>query len=171
MVEVNIKGLRELNAALNQLPKNIAKNVLRGAIGKGLRLMKNAAIQNAPEMSAADAPKNKDGQPKNMPGTLKRAIAMRRLARESSAEREYWILYVRRGSRFLKDSGKKAGGVEHYGPRDAYYAKWVEFGTSKMSARSFMRPAFEQTKTQTYEAAVDYIRKRLPLEIEKLRKQ
>ena len=156
---------------LNQLPLNITRNVLRGAIGKGLRLMKNAAVQIAPEMTAEDAPKNKDGRPKNLPGTLKRAIYMRRVPRESNSEREYWVLSVRKGSRFLRNIGKKSGGVEQYGPRDAYFAKWVEFGTSKMSARSFMRPAFEQTKTQTYEAAVDYIRKRLPLEIEKLRKQ
>jgi HK97 gp10 family phage protein len=169
MVEVKVTGLRELNAALMLLPERIAKNVMRGAVGKGLRNIKNAAKALAPAMTAEDSPKGKDGNPKNLPGTLKRAIYMRRVARESSKTREYWVVSVRQGSRFLKAAGRK-GGVEQFGPRDAYYARWVEFGTSKMSPRAFMRPAFEQNKGAAYEASIHYIRERLPREIKLLRK-
>ena len=33
-----------------------------------------------------------------------------------------------------------------YNPKDPFYWRFVEFGTSKMPAKPFMRPAFEQSK-------------------------
>lgn len=30
----------------------------------------------------------------------------------------------------------------------AYYAKWIEFGTKKMRAKPFMRPALDESKTK-----------------------
>jgi len=35
---------------------------------------------------------------------------------------------------------------------DAYYWRFVEFGTAKMAARPFMRPAFEAKKGDALEA-------------------
>lgn len=34
---------------------------------------------------------------------------------------------------------------------DLFYAQFVEFGTAKMSARPFMRPAFDQNKERAVE--------------------
>jgi HK97 gp10 family phage protein len=52
---------------------------------------------------------------------------------------------------------------------DAWYAHFVEFGTSKMAARPFMRPAFESRKAGAVEAIKSYLLSRIPKEVEKLR--
>lgn len=56
------------------------------------------------------------------------------------------------------------------GKYDAFYAHMVENGTSKMPAQPFLRPAFENQDKESIEAAKEYMRKRIPKEIEKARK-
>lgn len=51
------------------------------------------------------------------------------------------------------------------GKYDGWYAHFVEFGTVKMSANPFMRPAMEQTQDESLNAAKEYIAKRIPEEI------
>ena len=50
---------------------------------------------------------------------------------------------------------------------DAYYGAFVEFGTSKMAARPFMRPAFETRRDYAIEAMRAYLAERIPRELEK----
>lgn len=50
------------------------------------------------------------------------------------------------------------------GKHDGWYAHFVEFGTVKMSAKPFMRPAMEQTQDESLNAAKEYIAKRIPEE-------
>ena len=44
-------------------------------------------------------------------------------------------------------------------------AHFIEFGTSKMSAKPFLRPAFESSENKSLDAAKEYIAKRIPEEI------
>ena len=46
-------------------------------------------------------------------------------------------------------------------------AHFIEFGTSKMSAKPFLRPAFESSENKSLDAAKDYIAKRIPQEVAK----
>ena len=46
-------------------------------------------------------------------------------------------------------------------------AHFIEFGTSKMSAKPFLRPAFEASENKSLDAAKDYIAKRIPQEVAK----
>ena len=46
-------------------------------------------------------------------------------------------------------------------------AHFIEFGTSKMSAKPFLRPAFETSENKSLDAAKDYIAKRIPQEVAK----
>jgi HK97 gp10 family phage protein len=71
------------------------------------------------------------------PGTLAKSIAA--VPRVSRTTGEPW-LFVR----------ARSGKNEKY---DAYYAFWLERGTSKMGARPFMRPALEQSAGAAMEAA------------------
>ncbi|MGJ0317715.1 HK97 gp10 family phage protein [Aliarcobacter cryaerophilus] len=48
-------------------------------------------------------------------------------------------------------------------------AHFIEFGTSKMSAKPFLRPAFEVSESKSLDATKDYIAKRIPQEIAKAR--
>lgn len=75
----------------------------------------------------------------HQPGTLAKSIAcVPRMDRQTG---QPW-LFVR----------ARAGKAQRY---DAYYAFWLERGTSKMGARAFMRPALEQSAKAAAEAAAE----------------
>jgi len=133
-VTMKIEGLRELQAKLQQMAPNVARNGLRAATSAGAALIRDEAKARAPVDT----------------GEMKRDIQMKR-DRESATYRAVYSVYVRAGKK-SRLSGK-ARGVD----KDSYYWRFVEFGTCKMAARPFMRPAFEAQK----EAAVEAIRDKL----------
>ncbi|WP_375577108.1 HK97-gp10 family putative phage morphogenesis protein [Paracidovorax oryzae] len=45
--------------------------------------------------------------------------------------------------------------------REAFYARFVEFGTSKMAARPFLRPAYDAVRDAAVQAARQTMRERL----------
>ena len=55
-------------------------------------------------------------------------------------------------------------------PNDGWYAHFLEFGTSKMSAKPFLRPAFEGSQNQSLSVAKEYIAKRIPEEVLKAKR-
>lgn len=56
------------------------------------------------------------------------------------------------------------------GKNDGFYGHMVEFGTSKMAAQPFMRPAFESQDRESIEAAKEYMASRIDKEVEKARR-
>lgn len=54
------------------------------------------------------------------------------------------------------------------GKYDGWYAHFDEFGTAKMVAHPFMRPAFEKKGEESIKAVEQYMSKRIDKEIEKL---
>src|SRR5574337_608603 len=152
----HIDGLRELKRALEELPKAIGRNVLRGAVRAGAQLIRKEAQQRAP-VYTGDVSK---GHPP--PGTLKRAVYQKQINELSSATRQTFFVGVRKGNKYRNQG--KSGKLS----QDAYYASWVEFGTSKMAARPFLRPAFEAQKNAAVEAIRDYLAKHIPEEAAKL---
>ena len=52
--------------------------------------------------------------------------------------------------------------------KGGWTAHFVEFGTVKMSAKPFMRPAVEKTVDETIKTAQDYMKKRIDKELAKL---
>lgn len=139
---VEIKGLAELDKALQELPKRIAKNALRAAVWAGAAVVRDRAKDMAPVYHG----KVSEGHPP--PGTLRRAIAQRRSQSDSTATRETVLVYVRQAVN--GSVGQK--GVKAYSRTDGYYWRWVEFGTSTQAAHPFMRPAFEASKEAAVEA-------------------
>lgn len=154
---VRIDGLQELSQALRELPKNIGRNVLRGSVNAGATVIRQEAVQRAPISTGPVA----DGHPP--PGTLKKAIYQKQIREKSTDQKQVFYVGVRHGS----TAGKK--GSKNRLSRDAYYWRFVEFGTVKMAAQPFLRPAFEAMKMAAVERIKEYITKRLPLEVEKLR--
>jgi HK97 gp10 family phage protein len=163
---VQVKGLSELAAALRDLPDRIARNALRGATAAGAAVIRKEAVRRAPVYHGDVAA----GHPK--PGTLKRALYQVQSRELSGLVQQVFVVGVRTGKarqavekkRTIK--GKRAVvGVENL---DAYYWRFVEFGTSKMAARPFMRPAFEAKKTAAVEAIRQYLAERIPREAAKL---
>lgn len=151
----NVQGLAELHKALKQLPDNIARNVLRGAARAGGRAIQQEAKRRAPVDT----------------GRLRRAIYLKQIREKSGMYQQ--TLYVgvlmgkahRTDKRTRRVNGQK---VTETVDQDAWYGVLIEYGTSKMAARPFMRPAWETKKGDALVALTDYMKQRLPAEIAKL---
>lgn len=150
-----VKGLKELNEALKELPERVARNVLRGAAGAGAAVIRKEAQHRAPVYTGPIS----QGHPP--PGTLKKAIRQSQQRQLSSLVQQTFHISVR------ATTARGKAGVKALG---AYYWRFVEFGTSKMAARPFMRPAFEAKKLAAVEAIRAYMAERIPREADKLNK-
>jgi HK97 gp10 family phage protein len=148
----HVKGLSQLSAALKELPLRLARNALRQSVAKGALVIRDEAKVRAPVSSGPVKP----GDP--LPGTLRRAIVIKHDAERSNAFSQTYVVAVRQGKRYRR-RGKKGNRSQ-----DAYYWRWVEFGTVKMSARPFLRPAFEAKKQAALAAIIEYLAQRLPEE-------
>jgi HK97 gp10 family phage protein len=124
MIRVDLIGGKELEQALLQLPKATAKGVLRRTLLK--------AAQPIEAQAAALAPRDT--------GKLQESIVVSTRLKKSQ----------RRGPRF---TGVEVFiGASSSGNKKGYHAHLVEFGTSKMAARPFMRPAFDMLSAKTLDA-------------------
>ena len=137
-----ITGMRDLQKALRQFPKNVQKNICVGANRAAAAAIAKSAKQKAPVRS----------------GVLKRSIKVKKQRTKNKN-------IVRHA---VQAGGKvkwRAKGEKHEG--DAYYAVFVEFGTSKMAPEPFMRPAFEEQGPEAIKHYKDYAASRIDKEIKK----
>ena len=51
------------------------------------------------------------------------------------------------------------------GKNDGFYGRFIELGTSKMTAKPFLRPAFESKADEVLQRTKEYIAERLPEEV------
>lgn len=165
MAEVKIKGLKELYDALQTLPVKLEQNVMRGALRAGAKVFESEIKQTVPVAPPNEKNKRLYG---GREGLLRDSVRV--------------SVRVRRGqvTAIVKAGGKAKGGG------DAYYARFVEFGTAAHYIRAksakgltlngavfrgvmhpgarpkpFMRPAFDTQHVRAVEAAREYIRGRL----------
>lgn len=157
---VKIEGLAELARALQELPRNIGRNVLRGAVRASAAMIKNETKLRAPVET----------------GQLKRAIYEKHIREESDLYRQTFKVGVRSGKKYQAGQGKRTAKTA----MDAYYAPWVEFGHHArgkkggergrwVPGRPFMRPAWDANRRRAVDVMADYLRKRLPAEVAKAR--
>ena len=147
---VQVQGLDQLAKALRELPQRVARNGLRAAVYAGAKVIRDEAKLQAP---VATGDLGADQPPR---GTLKRSVIMKQIPELSGAQKQTFFVTVRHGKKYRKQ-GKK-GNLS----QDAWYWRFVEFGTVKMSARPFLRPAFDMKKHE----AVTAIKTRLAQRIE-----
>ena len=141
----HVEGLSNLSNALKELPKNIARNLLRRGASAGAAEIRDGARNKAPVLT----------------GEMKRDIQIKRERTESD--------YIARYSIFVR-AGKKSrlSGRARNVEKDSYYWRFVEFGTSKMVAQPFMRPAFEEKKNQAVDTFKAVLVEGIPIEVAKL---
>lgn len=123
-ITIQVEGLKELNAALQALPEELRAGPLRRAVSAAAQVVQEQAWVNAPIDE----------------GTLRRAIYRARDKENSSAVQETYIVGVRYGRRYRRRR------------MDAWYWRFLEFGTSRMPADPFLRPAFDATHDRQIEA-------------------
>lgn len=157
MIDVKITGLAELQAMLDQLPAQIEKKLMRGALRAGQRMVLEQARQSI----------------HNLTGDLAASIRVTTRARNGTV-----TATVKAGSKV------------------AYYARFVEFGTSQhyirpkvgkdlffngiaratvdhpgAKKRPFMRPAFDaaaQENSAAFRAVATYLQGRITAEMAQL---
>jgi HK97 gp10 family phage protein len=156
---VQIHGLRELKAAMLELPRRTDRRLLNRSLMVGGRMIRDEARSRAPVLQEPD--------PRRARGAVRRAIqagAVRPRGHAASVWVRVRPLTRSQVARFKARSGK-AGAAN---PLDPFFWWFVEFGTSKMPARPFMRPAFEAKKQPAAAAIIADLRKRVLAEAEKL---
>lgn len=142
MADVEIKGLNELMQALKQLPKEVEKKCLRPAVAAGAVVIRKAAQDLVVRRT----------------GLVAKAIRVGFNRKESTPGRAVYHVFV---SQKVKDKLKNV-------TRDAFYWRFLEFGTVKMSAKPFMRPAFDSTNREAAEVIKGKLAERIEVEAQRL---
>lgn len=145
---VKVEGLQELQQRLRALSEDFQKKIPAQATSAGAAIIKKAAIAGAPKDT----------------GQLRSHIVIKRLPPGERTATSQHIVTVKKITRKYANTKRnrqtnRAG--KTYRLDIAYYWRHVEFGTVKMAARPFMRPAFEQNKERAKEAIIERIRTRI----------
>lgn len=122
MADVNVRGLQDLKRVLEAFPVKIEKNIMRGAVRAGAKVIQEEAKRNARVLT----------------GQMRRGIKIGTNSR----------------------GGRVTAKVRARGPH-GYLALFHEFGTVKMRAHPFLRPALDSQAQSAVVAAGNYIKNRL----------
>ena len=161
-----VEGLSELMNALKAYPQNLRRKACEPALKEITRRIRNDARAHAPkdtgelEKHIVAVPKTK-GLSKH---EVARAVIVRK-SRKISAKSAFksFVKVGKNGNLVFKGKLKgknvrKTGGGKRVRV-SAYYAHMVEYGTKKMSARPFLRPASKAVEARANEIFERYIEK------------
>jgi HK97 gp10 family phage protein len=136
-----VHGLAEFRAKLTELPRKLQSKVLRSLMRNAMTVVREAARAKVPTLKTQ--PRNPDGTPRRLPGTVRKAISVRNSKVEARAGNVGVFVNVRplpgsvyrgrgRNRVVVRKSQRSAAN-----PRDPYYWRWIEFGTQmRRSVRS-----------------------------------
>lgn len=130
-----LSGGRELADALAKIDDKIRKKITRRAVVAGAQVVKKRAKEIAKSKGIEDT------------GAVIRNIAGK-VEKQSNPDYVQINIGVRHGK--PKKNAKRQD--------DPFYWFFHEFGTSKMPARPFMRPAFEESKERVLDVMVEKVR-------------
>ena len=136
-VIVKVDGLSELGKRMKGLSEDVNKKIARASTGAGASVIKKAATAKVPRDT----------------GNLAKNVIAKRIPPGETALTSEHIVTVRQGKLTEKQKGS--------GLQDAFYGRFVEFGTVNMPAQPFLRPAFDENKERAIQAIKDRIAARL----------
>ena len=117
-----MQGTKELVEVLKKLPADMQKRILMQAVRAGGQILRKEMIANVPAES----------------GRLRKSIAIERMKiRRSNDDGAHIVVGI---------SSKNDDKENKRWPQ--VYGRMLEFGTSKMAARPWARPAFEKVREQ-----------------------
>lgn len=163
-----IEGLDELVETLKNLPKAIV-----GKNGGPVRSALYRAAKKLRDEARARAPYNEEGVGKH----LRDQIILKRdpnpRAIDNAAERYIVAVKYKQKKYANNRRNRRTGrvGKTYYQFGDFYYWRHLEFGTSKMAPRPFLRPAFEANKDSLSALVRDGLAKAIAVEVRKLAKK
>lgn len=131
-VSFEVRGLSELNRFLASVPDEIEKKMAYGALMGAATPILDQAKQNI---------RSNFGDSVRYTGTLERAMVRGRNRRTGYTARvDIKIRRARTRGRMVKTGAGGRPVIKEHGD-DAFYGRFLEFGTSKMPAYPFLRPA------------------------------
>jgi HK97 gp10 family phage protein len=126
MIELGkIQGLAEVKEVFKQLPVEIARKALRGAMLDGAEVIRKEAQRLAP-IRAESSLKKMSKRKLRKAGFLKASIMKRMRARPREGDMTVSVGWS----------------------KDAFYGSFIEFGTRFITARPFLRPALDSKATE-----------------------
>jgi len=139
--------------ALKKLPAHLQQKVVVGATRASAAVIAKEAKENVPVRT----------------GLLKKSISVRMVPKSKTPKGHVHFYVVPLTKvRFTANVTVNGQSGKLKATRTAYYAHMVEFGTSKMAAQPFLRPAFENSADKSVKAFQAYALKRTDKEIAKL---
>jgi HK97 gp10 family phage protein len=152
IVTTTITGTEQIVRNLKLLPERIGRNAMRRALRKGANMIRDQARINARQM---DDNLTREAIYKN--------IVTQGMGRKR--ERQAGGVGMRVG--VLGGARKGRGGDSNPGG-DTWYFRLVEFGTSKMAARPFLRPAMSSQAGKAFSTTIETMKKETDKELSKL---
>lgn len=136
-----VSGLRELGEAMRNLSSDIALKIARAATGAAASVVKKAARANVARSPSVET------------GSLRDAVIAKRVPPAKTRLTSEHIVTVRGRGKPANKKGQKIARAPHAG--------YVEFGTVRMPAEPFLRPALEQNQKGAIEAMKTRLAKRI----------
>lgn len=162
---VTVKGLAELKQRFSEISRASGTKLLRSSVAAGARIVRDAAKANAP---VSAVPIRRGRGRVTPPGVLKEAALVKFIREDSNDSQVVYFVTFRQGKQAQKRD------------RDAFYARFVEFGHKKVPRRGkgrahslrdrreaasgqvlphrFLGPAFNATKGQALDAIIATMR-------------
>lgn len=134
---VRVAGLKELGERMKGVSEDVNRRIGRAAVAAGAKVIADSARTKAPVDT----------------GNLRKNIITKRLPPGESQLTSEYIVTVRKGKITKKQKDR--------GIKDAFYGRFVEFGTAKTPAQPFLRPAYDENKEKAVEAIKERIATRL----------
>lgn len=141
-----IQGLEEVLGKLKTLKDETRGKTTRFALRKAANLVRDAAKANAERL---DDPRTST----NIAANIKVGIEKKRYRQDGELKMRVGVAGGAKG--FAAAVGEMRGKGKGNPGGDTYYWRFLEFGTSKMAARPFMRPALE---SNTGEATSEFVK-------------
>ena len=135
---VRIEGMREFMVKLNDLPVRLQKGVLRKLMRESMKIVRDDARATVPVLASPVI--GKDGSPRRLPATVRKALSVRTSSQEARDGNVGVFVNVRplKGNVYRgRGAGrvlvrKSQSGADN--PRDPYYWRWLEFGTAQRTS-------------------------------------
>lgn len=150
-IQVTFPDMDALISRMSGLSSNVQRSIARRSTAKGLRVVRDKAIENAQRI---DNPVTKNNISKNI-----RIKWAGKLAKKEGGAA--YQLGVMGGGKSRLDNESNPGG-------DTYYWRFLEFGTAKMAAKPFMRPAINQMQQTALKVAMDEALRLINVEAKKV---
>lgn len=149
-----LEGMESLRAKFKQLKGGEAQKIFKSAAGAGAKVIRLEVQKGA---QGIDDPDTRENIAKNI---VQRAKGKRYLPANAVGVR----VGIKGGAK-AQQGGKKAATTNPGG--QTYHWRFVEFGTKKMPAQPFMRPAMAASTDKATAAFVDRAKKRLDAALRK----